>query len=479
MRLFNYVVLMLFIIYSSDGKISLDSAVRKAIINNNGLHSSALKIEAKDELISSAKGKYLPVVNFDISYNMIDKDIVIDLNPIRSAMISMQTSNQAGFSNLESIIKTGNSLNETQLKYVKDEANKKLDASLPVFQETVKEKLFPRATLSISQPIFTGGKIIAGVKAAESQKNAEEFKMLQERNELVLNVIQSFINVIVSSENLLIRKSALQSLEKHKLKAEKMFNIGLIANHDKLRADVAYSEAFRNEADAKEMYQLSMEVFNSNSATEADEIPNDSLIFKKFSMAKDELVRIAITGNPIIEQTKSLENALEQKSNADFANYFPTIYGFGSYDIFDNYRSLIEPKWVVGIAANFNLFNGFRRTNDYQASEAEAESVKYLISELQRKIGLGIKRHFMEMKNAEQQYLMLESSLKLAEESYILNEKRYETGLGTSIEVLDAYVSLESIKLKQLSALKDFYISIANLYYYKGNTEEFLSFWNN
>lgn len=480
MKLYNYIILInLLIIYSSEGKITLDSAIKSAINKNNGLHSSALKVKAKDELISSAKGKYLPNVNFDISYNLIDKDIIIDLNPIRTAMISLQTSNQVGFSNLESILKTGNALNESQLKYVKEESYKKLDASIPLFQETVKENAFPKASLSFSQPIFTGGKITSGVGAAEAQKNAEEFKMQQERNELVLNVIQSYINVIISAENLSIRKSALQSLEKHKARAEKMYNLGLIANHDKLRADVAYSEAIRNLSDAEEIFNLALEVFNSNASTDIGEMPNDSLLYKKFIIDKDEFTETAFLDNPIIGQTKSMENALIHKSNAEFANYLPTIYGFGTYDLFDNYRSLIEPKWVVGIAANFNIFNGFKRTNDYQASESEVESAKLLISELQRKISLGIKKYYMEMKNAEQQYKMLEASLKLAEESFILNEKRYETGLGTSIEVLDAHVSLEAIKLKRLSALKDFYFSIANLYFYKGNTEEFLSFWNN
>ncbi|HPP39931.1 MAG TPA: TolC family protein, partial [Candidatus Kapabacteria bacterium] len=165
------------------------------------------------------------------------------------------------------------------------------------------------------------------------------------------------------------------------------------------------------------------------------------------------------------------------KAKAEMANYFPTIYGFGMYDVFDHYRSAIDPKWAVGIGASFTIFNGMRRTNDYQAAKAESESYNALAAEIERKIELGVRNYYMEMKLAENSYLMLEDAIQQATENLRLNEKRYETGLGTSIEVLDAELSLEAIKLKRNNALKDYYSNLVQICKIINNNDYFLNIW--
>ena len=178
-----------------------------------------------------------------------------------------------------------------------------------------------------------------------------------------------------------------------------------------------------------------------------------------------------------LEQIRYGAKALDAKAKAEMANYFPTIYGFGMYDVFDHYRSAIDPKWAVGIGASFTIFNGMRRTNDYQAAKAESESYNALAAEIERKIELGVRNYYMEMKLAENSYLMLEDAIQQATENLRLNEKRYETGLGTSIEVLDAELSLEAIKLKRNNALKDYYSNLVQICKIINNNDYFLNIW--
>ena len=188
----------------------------------------------------------------------------------------------------------------------------------------------------------------------------------------------------------------------------------------------------------------------------------------------------AIAFNHNVAQVKAGTNALKAKSDAEFADYMPTVAAYGFYNMFDHYIiPEAEPKWGVGLMAHWTIFDGFQNTNKYQESKAEAQAMEMMTSEVQRKIELLVRSLYMEMKLAAEQYKQLNANITQAEESFRLNEKRYETGLGTSLEALDARLMLESISLRRDQALKDYYANAAKLYEATGNLDEFLKFWQN
>ncbi|HOQ48585.1 MAG TPA: TolC family protein [Candidatus Kapabacteria bacterium] len=462
---------------NANAQLTLKEAINRSISTNKGIEAAKKNVEAKTNNVQSAYGRYLPNINFDITYNYIDRDIVIDLSPIRSAMISLQANNQVGFSNLEALLKTGAPLTAEQQQAIKQGATEKLNNSIPEFEKTLKERAFPKATFTINQPIFTGGKISAGVDASRAQKELELKKLDAETAEIVSQVINAYINVLIAEENLQVRYDALKTIEKHNERAQGMLKQGLIAPHDKLRADVALSEAKRNVFEAEEKLKIAKialsSLLNNNEISQLAE----KIQYKTVEQNAEYFIEIAKNNNPLLEQIRYGAKALDAKAKAEMANYFPTIYGFGMYDVFDHYRSAIDPKWAVGIGASFTIFNGMRRTNDYQAAKAESESYNALAAEIERKIELGVRNYYMEMKLAENSYLMLEDAIQQATENLRLNEKRYETGLGTSIEVLDAELSLEAIKLNRNNALKDDYSNLVQICKIINNNDYFLNIW--
>lgn len=83
------------------------------------------------------------------------------------------------------------------------------------------------------------------------------------------------------------------------------------------------------------------------------------------------------------------------------------------------------------------------------------------------------------MINYKTQYEKLNSTLKLAEENLRMNEKRFETGMSTSLEVIDARLSLERVKIDRLLSLYQYYNSMVNLLLAAGKPQEILHIWSN
>ncbi len=480
-NLLIFLITSIFALNNLTAQLTLNSAVNKAISANKGLKSYQKSFEAKQEQVSVSWGRYMPSVSIDAFYNYLDKDIAIDLNPVRNAMISLQSGNQVALSNLEAILKTGTPLTEQEKAQILAGSKLKLEQAMPEekFREVLKERAFPQAMISLKQPIFTGGKISAGIDAANAQKEMAETKVNTETEALINNVIANYLNVLLAKENLNVRTDVLAGIQKHADRADKLLLQGVIANNDKLRADVALAEAERNQYEAKEKLNLAYMALKSVVEISDDNIElSETLVFAPGNISIDNMILTARDNNPILNNLRASTKALNAKADSKYADYFPTVFGFGFYNVFDNYIAAEEPKWGVGVGLHYELFDGLIRTNEYQSSKAEAEAVNLMTQETERKVELLLRSQFMNYKIAQDQYNKLEKTLLQAQENNRLNEKRFEEGLGTSLEALDAQLALEGIKLKRIAALSDYYRNLADMYQTVGASSQFLKFWN-
>ncbi len=480
MRRFSALILALSLTsFSARAQLTLKDAAANAIKVNNGLKSSELKIRAKDYSIQSARGRYMPEIGVDFKYTYLDDDLILDLDPIRSAMIELQSGDAVSLSNLESVLKQQRQLTPEEQLAVKRLATQKLDKALPHFQETLKEQAVPQATITLKQPIFTGGKILAGINASKAQKGIETAKLNGEREDVVFDAVTSYVKVLFAEENEKVRKEMLDGVRRHAYMADKMMEQGLIAKHDKLRADVALSSAEQNLFEATEKRKIAQIVLLSLLQSSADSVSlSDRLTYKGLDKTLPQFLSMIAEGNSTLQQLQSSNAALDEKSKAEFSNYLPTVYGFGFYNVFDHYVvKNVDPKWGIGLGANFTVFDGLRRKYNYQEARAESESIRLMTDEVHRKLELLTRSRFMEMKLAEDRYMQLDASLEQAEENLKLNEKRFDTGMGTSLEAIDARLALEGIKLMRIKSLNDYYQNMAELFKTVGRLDEFIEFW--
>lgn len=460
--------------------ITLEESVNQALKANKSIKSYEKTLESKDNSVSSAWGRFAPSISLDAKYNYLNDDIMIDLNKIRTAMITLQAGDAVNMANLESVLKAGVPLTDQEKMAYQQGAVQKLEAALPQFKEQVKERAYPQASVLLKQPIFTGGKIVAGVNAAEAQRDMAQTKVLMETDEVIITTINSYLSYLLAQQNLQVRKEVYEGVLQHFKRAEKLFDEGIIANNDKLRAEVALSEAERNLYEAQEKVSLAKFALASIMETDIDNIPepNEKLNFFDVSLDFNNIINQATAENYNIKTLGYAKQALDSKSDAKYADYLPTIYGFGFYNFFQNYLSMIEPKWGLGIGLQYELFNGFQKTNEYQAAEAEAEAMELLRQDTQRKIQLLMNSKVMNFKLAKEQYVKLAKAEAQADENLRLNERRFEEGLGTSLDAIDARLTLESIKLKRASYLFDYYSSLAGIYQTAGNAKAFIEVWN-
>ena len=462
-------------------QMTLQEAVNTATKKNNGIKACQKTVDYQTSSIAVAKGRYMPTISLEAAYTHMNDDLTIDLNPIRSAMIQLEVLDQVNFANMQSMLQTGQPLSAEAQAIVQQAALQQLNAKIPAFESTMKEQNFPSASITLQQPIFTGGKIGAGIDAAKAQKEMADAKLNTQVQTVTTDVVTYYLNVLLAKENLDVRQHIYDGVKKHYNLAEKSLLVGLIANNDKLRADVALSEAERNLFEAQQTLEIAKYALASvlEYAEGTLPEPSEKLKFSEPEITLSQAISDAKHQNVNLLQLHSAAKALHAKADASKGDYYPTIYGFGKYNACRHYLSILDPEWAVGIGLKYDLFTGKRRINEYEANKSEAESIEYTALDAERKIELLCRTQYMRMNLAKDSYKKLEVTAAQAEENLRLNSKRFEEGLGTSLEALDAELNLEGVLLKKAATLSEYFNAMYSLYETAGKSDEFVKFWSN
>ena len=432
----------------ADNSLTLGDALKFAISNNELINASAKTKDFCEYKFKVAKGKYLPNIFIDGYVNKINESIVLGLNSARTAVI------EASVATLKVAGKPENSV------FLKEQ----LESKIPNFDMKFQDDLFYKFSAGFTWPLFTGGKISANTKAKEIELSVSQLEYEKTLNSTITSVIESYFRAKLAQEARNIRKDYLDDIIQHNDNAQKLFNVGMISKTNKLRSEVALAQATREYQKSQRDLELALVVLSDIIGVD---VKDSNLItnFKKIDNIKDTKYYedTAISNNIALKNLKHKKEMISQKKKAIKGNFLPTIATFGKYEIYKHNLTLFEPEWVAGLSARLDLFKGGQDYNEFRAYNTQLEIIDLYIQNANKMVITAIKKYHHKAKTALEQYESLKSSQELTEENLNLYKKSFTEGLATSIEVLDAELALEKVRLEQSQALFDFNVAYAHL----------------
>lgn len=459
---------------------SLSDAIDLALSNNLEIKKYEEKLVQREFENQKALGNFLPSIDFDYSYNRLNDDLTIDLAPIRDGIISLQANTQTEIANIYNILQTGQALQDAQKLAFLNQAISQLDGIIPAFASTLKQKEYQKAGFTGIQPLFTGGKLLAAKKNAAAQLKASEQELVQAKNRIINETVDSYLKVVLMNNLIRTREDVVNGINKHFQRAEKLYNEGFISNHNVLRAKVALAEAQRNLENDKD--NLSLAVLSLKEKIGISDSTfiqiNDTLKFTDIEFSVESLRSIMRDHQPILKILEQKIISAEQKLKVERADFLPQVAAFGRYEVYPQYLSALEPRWAVGIQLKMNLFNGFRDYAELQSASHLENEVKLIKQDVEHKIDLLLNSKIMEFSRSKRNFIKLETDLELAKENLRVNEKRFESGLGISLEVIDAQLSLEKSELDRVLSLYQYYQTISKIYETIGTPTKILDLYN-
>ena len=131
-----------------------------------------------------------------------------------------------------------------------------------------------------------------------------------------------------------------------------------------------------------------------------------------------------------------------------------------------------NPYSTVGVTLSIPLFNGGQRYNNLKQTELQINQLQYQRIDLQRNLKLAVKNSIDLINKNIEQIVATQSSVEQARKGYDITLKRYETGMGTIVELNAAALGVTNAELQYKNAIYDYLAAKTDLEKVLGYTIE-------
>ncbi len=467
----NYKILLLIfflnstiILAQNTYTLSIKQAIDTSLIYNKNIKRYKERVLQRKYEQKSATANFLPVVDFSAGYTYMGEYMQINMEQMKPSI-----DDAIGFygayiaKELDLSDETQQDIHNRLVNGLKDVPAKNLD---------IPRQHFFNADFVALQPLFTGGKIVAGRKYADANYNLANADLKDVENKVTAETIERYLSVVLLKEVVKTREFVLKGIKKHEAEAQKALEVGVISKNDVLRAKVAVSNAEIDLEQDKNRLDLALMALKTSMGL-PDSIniePANNMDFKILPYNIDSLISLSKQSQPIFEQIHQKKIMVEQKHALERSEFLPQIAAFATYGFFKDQYPVIMPPYMIGVQMKFNIFHGLKDFNNLKSSHHLALEVQEAENYANSQISLWINKAYKEVIDNQVRYNKLEATVNLAKENLRVAQKRFHEGVGKSIDVLDAQMLLQGAMLKRLHTLYKYYLSINDLGLAVGNT---------
>jgi outer membrane protein len=328
------------------------------------------------------------------------------------------------------------------------------------------------AKLSLTQSIFTGGRISSNSEMMEQNISAAKADYNKEKNQLIYDIKNAFWNYYKAIEFQKTVEKTVTQVEAHLKDVENLMNRGMATNNDVLRVKVQLSNTKLLLLDAKNNVGISMIGLNN-----AIGIPlNDEIIInapvelkpnKTFSL--DSLIRTAINNRPEIKAMEYRIKMNESSITMTKSSWFPQISAAANY-YYSKPNSRIFPSvnefrgtWDIGIVLSYDLWNWRLTSHQTDQAVSSFEQSKLLLGQIKDGIMLEVNQVYLGLVKAQEKIPVADETVKQADENLRITTQKYNQGLALNSDVIDAETSQLQASINYTSVIVDFELMMARL----------------
>jgi outer membrane protein TolC len=397
----------------------LGSIVAEALRNNLGIAQERLATERAAAGVREARGRFFPSLSLDSHY-----------------------SEQRGTLNLGDVVNPAYAaLNQAigENRFPTD-----LDLTLPQTHES---------RLRLVQPLFNTA-ITAGVAASRHTRDAQLFQQRAAARRLAAQAQAAYLTVATARSARRTWEATLDLVTESERVAGRLVEAGRATPDVVFRARADRSDVEQRLLEARDEEDSAARSFNQllrrSLGTPVDELP-DSLLRFEIRLTEDEAIARALARREELAQAASGIGAAEAGVRAATASFVPNVaftldYGFQGSDL--SFRR-DEDFTVASVVLSWNVFNGGQDVARRQGAQADAERLRLRRAELEDLVRLDVSRAYRAAVVARDAISTAEAGLAAARRSFKLVRRRYEEGLASQVEFLDARTSFTNAELNR------------------------------
>jgi len=306
--------------------------------------------------------------------------------------------------------------------------------------------------------------ISAAGKAVEASKLTHEFT----RSDLVLGTKQQYYVLLAAQDLASVNDSALVLSQRELKRTESLFELGMVAKSDVLKAQVRVSnsklDVIRSHGNLVDERSKMARVLGQSPTDDlraSDQLTEAPVVIDSIAIFQE-----ALANRPDLQAALKAWEAAKLEASATKAGFLPTVFGQVGYSNqnssgfqpFSGFSLPPEdprrPSRTAGIGISFPLFEGiWGRNGQIQTAQARAEQGRYAYEKKKLDVEVEVRGAINTGQQANEGVAVAKGGLVSAEEDLKLSQEKYNVGSGTILDLLDAQVNLQKARQQYVVAL--------------------------
>jgi outer membrane protein TolC len=466
--------------------LTFDNALQQVMQDNHQLNQARYLEKEKQQEAKAMNGYYFPKVGATASYIAMDKDLTMDLTPVRNAITPLYSalSNYGVFSGVPNPDPATQALlpvlpDNLSTQGVRNQLKQGLNTiQQSSWEETLQKKQFGVVAATVNWPLFTGGKISAGRQASKIEAKEANEALRQKEGEVLSELVERYYGLCLALQVVKVREDVYSGMEQHLHDAQKMNKEGLIANADLMHAKVYHAQALRDLNQSKHTAEtVNQTLLNSLAKDSAETITPASPLFYLDTIESLEYFKMQAEENsPIIRTVESKQALAKQNMKAEISGFVPNVAVLGEYNLADKDLSTLVPKWTVGVGLTWTIFDGMSTMHKTKAAKMKLQQANEAHFKVNSDIQTAANKLYNDLSMYREQLAELDTAQQFAQEYLRLRQKEFHEEMTNSTEVVDAQLALAKVTVDKLQAMYGYDLTLAKLLQYCGIPEKFTDY---
>lgn len=315
------------------------------------------------------------------------------------------------------------------------------------------------------QVLYAGGQIAAAIRAAEFLAQSEEWQREVALDTLVFQAKQAYYDCLLTQALLRVAEDSVTTFERHLADAQQAFDVGLIGTFEVLRAKTELGKRKSDAIAAENAKQLALVnlcrllAIDQSSPIKfegkLDWVPLDAQV--------EDLIAEALANRAELKALDQGLAAAEANVTRLRGQYRPNVAASAKWSHMDGASKVYPNGLTLGVGAEWDLYSGGKRKHDVAGAEAERDQIEYQQDEARRLVELDVRQAYIQVDNAIATIRRNKGTVDLGLEGQRLAELRFQEGVGTQGETLDADLALTAAETSLVQALRDYGVAQAAL----------------
>ena len=317
----------------------------------------------------------------------------------------------------------------------------------------------------VRQVLYAGGQLKAAIRTSKYLAQSEAWRRVATLDTIEFQTKQAYYDCVLAKALLVVAQDSVNTFRRHRDDSQQMLDVGLVSRFEVTRAETELGSREADVVEAGNRVRLAYTYLRRLLALPQDVPLTLSEDFEWVPLDKTvgEYVDEARKTSPEVLALQKAIEAGQEDVRRPRGQFRPRVSATTDFTALDDAGSFVPEGWSSNVGVEWQFYAGGRRRYEVREAKARLQSLVHQREDIELLVEFDLRQAHIQVQDAIAKIRREDGNVGLAREGQRLAALRFQEGIHTQADVLDAELALTSAETQLVVALREYAVAHAAL----------------